>query len=186
VIAQQPGSLWSEMRARQLMGLDGSARQPGDLITVLLYERTDTSLDADTRLARNSSSSANIDTALGLENLTRPSTRLSLSGGAGSNYEGQGQTTRGAAVSGVLTCEVIEVMATGNLRIWGWKEVRVNRETQYLVLEGVVRPRDIHMDNTVGSELLAQAHIEITGSGVVSEKQGPGWGARLVGVLWPF
>ena len=29
----EPGSLWNEVSARQLMGMDGNARQVGDLIT---------------------------------------------------------------------------------------------------------------------------------------------------------
>ncbi len=184
--APSAGSLWSEVQARQLMGLDGSARQPGDLITVVLYESLDTSLGADTRTGRQSGANASIEAAAGLENLAGPVGGAGISGSSGSTFTGDGATSRGAALSGVLTCEIIEVLPSGNLRIWGWKEVRVNRETQFLVVEGVVRPRDIRMDNTVGSELLAQAHIEVTGSGVVSDKQGPGWGARLLDILWPF
>jgi flagellar L-ring protein precursor FlgH len=64
--------------------------------------------------------------------------------------------------------------------------VRVNREIQYLTLEGVVRPRDIRIDNTIQSNLIADVRVEFTGNGVVSDKQGQGWGTRIADHLWPF
>jgi flagellar L-ring protein precursor FlgH len=70
--------------------------------------------------------------------------------------------------------------------IWGWKEVRANRETQYMVVSGTVRPQDIKADNTVDSQLLAEAHIEFNGNGPLSDKQGPGLGQRVLDRTWPF
>jgi len=49
-----------------------------------------------------------------------------------------------------------------------------------------VRPRDILLDNTVLSDLIAEARIEFTGAGVLADKQGPGWGTRAADTLWPF
>lgn len=185
------GSLWDEVAARHLMGLDGNARQVGDLVTVRIREATATALDAGTRTERDSSTEAAIAALLGAEvGLTAPrpamNGEIKIEGGATTKYDGSGATTRDAALEAVLTCEVIEVLDSGNLRIWGYKQVRVNREIQYVVLEGIVRPRDIRMDNTVESELLAQSKIEVTGSGVIADKQGPGVGTRLVDRLWPF
>jgi hypothetical protein len=44
----------------------------------------------------------------------------------------------------------------------------------------VVRARDIQLNNMVGSDLLADAKIEVTGNGVVADKQGPGIGTRIL------
>jgi flagellar L-ring protein FlgH len=185
------GSLWAEVPARQLMGLDNNARQVGDLITVRITERTATSLGATTDTSKDSSNSAGISALLGIETtitnaMPNMGGEIAIGTSSKGSYKGDGSTTRGASVEAMLTCEVIEVLPTGNLRVWGWKQVRVNRETQYVVLDGIVRPRDIQMDNTVTSELLAQAKIEVTGSGVISDKQGPGIGTRLLDRLWPF
>jgi flagellar L-ring protein precursor FlgH len=68
----------------------------------------------------------------------------------------------------------------------GEKQVRVNREIQFIVLKGIVRPQDIQMDNTVSSDLIARAEIEISGRGVVSDPQGPGIGTRILDRAWPF
>lgn len=191
VAPSSPGSLWSEVPARQMMGLEGAARQVGDLITVRITERTATALDAETRAKSDSSTKAGIAALLGAEkNVTgafpNMGGEIALEGSREGSFQGTGQTTRGASVDAALTCEVIEVYPNGNLRIWGYKEVRVNRETQYVVLEGVARPRDVQMDNTVNSELLARAKIEVTGSGVVEDKQGPGFLARVADKVWPF
>jgi flagellar L-ring protein FlgH len=187
----EPGSLWSEVPARRLMGLDTAARQVGDLVTVLLLEETNTSLGATTDLARDSSAEASIDALLGLEKSitgAHPNMggSISVAGGTATNYTGTGATTRGSAITTSLTCEVIEVLPNGNLSLWGYKKIRVNRETQYVVISGVVRPRDIQMDNTVWSDRLSEAQFEVTGTGVVSDKQGPGIGTRLLDRLWPF
>lgn len=184
-----PGSLWSEVPARQMMGLDGNARQVGDLITVRITESVSTTLGAETETSRKSTQSAAIRALLGIEKTLKKAHKLDEIGidlESAAEFAGAGTTGRDSAVEATLTCEVIEVLPNGNLRVWGWKQVRVNRETQYVVLEGISRPRDVQMDNTVDSELLAAARIEITGSGVVSDKQGPGFGARLLDFLWPF
>ena len=77
VVEQAPGSLWAEVRARQLMGLDGNARQPGDLIPVVLYERTATSLDADTRTGRDSWADDSVTSSAGAAARWGPVGRIS-------------------------------------------------------------------------------------------------------------
>jgi flagellar L-ring protein precursor FlgH len=185
------GSLWNEVQARRLMGLDAGARQIGDLVTVEIVENTTTSLDANTSLSRDSQASAAVTALLGAEKTITAAHpdmggAISIGGGTTTTYAGDGATSRGSAISTSLTCEVIEVLANGNLRLWGYKKVRVNRETQYVVISGVVRPRDIQMDNTVTSDRLSDAEFEITGTGVVADKQGPGIVSRILDHLWPF
>ncbi|MEZ4239359.1 MAG: flagellar basal body L-ring protein FlgH [Myxococcota bacterium] len=187
----EPGSLWNEVQARRLMGLDAGARQVGDLVTVLILEETSTSLDATTDASKSSSATASIDALLGAEQtLTgahpKMGGQIAIGGGSSTSFTGTGGTTRGSAIETMLTTEVIEVLQNGNLRLWGYKKVRVNRETQYVVITGVVRPRDIQMDNTVVSDRLSEAEFEITGSGVVADKQGPGFLSRVLDFLWPF
>lgn len=187
----QPGSLWSEVTARRLMGLDAGARQIGDLVTVLIAEQTNTGLDASTALSRESTSSAAIDALIGAEETitsAHPNMggQIAIGGSSSSAFTGSGGTTRGSSIETWLTTSVIEVLANGNLRLWGYKKVRVNRETQYVVLTGIVRPRDIQMDNTVVSDRLSEAEFEITGNGVVADKQGPGFLSRVLDHLWPF
>lgn len=186
-----PGSLWSEVEARALTGMNGNARRVGDLITVFIAENVSSSLGADTRTERRSENSYGIDSALGLDvQLLKANPNMggaiSLGGASESRMDGRAQTTRQGSLLATMTCHVIEVLPNGNLRIRGTKQVRVNRETQYLTLTGIVRPRDILLNNTVQSNLLAEARIEYTGAGTLADKQGPGWATRAADVIWPF
>lgn len=186
-----PGSLWNEANARVMIGMDGNARRVGDLITVQVSERTAATVDADTATRRESSSGGGIGRFFGVVNqATRnnpdlgPDIGFEVEGGA--EYRGDGSTSRTGTLTGMLTCRVVEKFPNGNLRIWGWKEVRTNRETQYLVVTGIIRPRDIQANNIIMSDYVAELQLGFDGSGVVADKQGPGVAHRLVDHAWPF
>jgi flagellar L-ring protein FlgH len=183
---QAPGSLWSEPAARALTGMDGNARRVGDLITVVISESTQTEVTADTATQRESSAGLSVGALFGLEKTLGKRASLALDAGSDASFTGSGETRAGNAVEGRLTCEVVEVLANGNLVITGFKTVQSNGEAQLVTVEGIVRPRDIRMDNTVESGLLAQANIKVGGDGVVSDKQTPGVGQRLMDHTLPF
>lgn len=185
------GSLWTDGRARMLVGMEGNARMVGDLITVTISERTSTSVMAGTQTTRDSQVSAGIGSIFGLEQklfslYPELGGSIAMDANSGSDFRGDGTTTREGALAGTLTCKVVEVRPNGNLVILGWKEVRSNKETQYLSLSGMVRPQDIKSNNTIPSDLIAEARIEYTGSGVVADKQAPGYGVRALDHVWPF
>ena len=139
------GSLWNEARARVIIGMDGNARRVGDLITVDISEQTRTEMLADTQTKRESSVGGGIGSFFGLVN-SATSANPNLGGQIGfqasgnSEFRGDGKTRREGLLTGMLTCRVMSVDDNGNLHIWGTKEIEVNRESQYLVLTGVVRP----------------------------------------------
>ncbi len=62
----------------------------------------------------------------------------------------------------------------------------MNYEKKEILLQGIVRPRDIASDNSVLSTQVADAKIMMTGIGVVGEKQRPGWLSRILDGVWPF
>ena len=191
IAGRSPGAIWVETEALQLLGLEGNARQMGDLITVNITERTATEVDSETKTGRSSKVGAGVSALFGLETsllAANPNMGESISMDVTGerDFEGRGSTSRGSTAKATITCEVVEVLGGGNLRIVGEKQVRVNREIQYVVLKGIVRPQDIQMDNTVSSDLIARAEIEISGRGVVSDPQGPGIGTRIIDRAWPF
>jgi len=102
------------------------------------------------------------------------------------DFTGTGQTTRQGALSATITARVTEVMPNGNLAIEGKREIYVNNEKKEILLQGIVRPKDIASNNTISSTQIADAKVIYTGIGVVAEKQRPGWGARLFDFIWPF
>jgi flagellar L-ring protein precursor FlgH len=186
-----PGSLWHEASTRELLGLEGGNRMLGDLITVEISEATKTRIAANTATKRESTTGAGIGALFGLGTSILNSNAdmgsgIDLEASSGTEFNGDASTERSDSLVGTITCEVTEVMENGNLVIEGWKELRVNRETQYLYLSGMVRPRDIEIDNTIDSALVAKARIQLTGNGAVADKQTPGFGQRIVDQVWPF
>lgn len=187
----RPGSLWDEVAARRLLGLDGTARQVGDLVTVRISERTATNLGANTQTSRQSETTAGITAMFGLETTLKeafPKTggALTIGGNNNGRFVGQATTDRASTVETTLTCQVYGVSPNGDLYLVGQKSVLVNRERQVVTLRGIARPRDIGMDNTISADLLAQAHLEVVGSGVLSDRQGPGIVSRALDHVWPF
>lgn len=186
------GSLWSEVGVRALVGMNGNARRVGDLITVIIDEKTETELSADTATQRKSGMMGKLGSFFGVAKQVTKNNAGNMGGGigydveSGHSYNGQGSTARAGKLAGLLTCRVIEVLPNGNLKVWGFKQVRSNRETQYLVVQGQARPRDIQADNTIASSMLAEAQIEFNGNGVVADKQGPGILHRGMDHAWPF
>ena len=186
------GSLWNPVRTRMLVGMEGNSRGIGDLITIEIEERTSSEIQAETQTTKESTVATSIGSLFGLrqqivEANANMGGQISMDTSNASSFNGDGNTSRKGTLRGKITCRVVEVRQdSGNLVVFGWKEVRSNRETQYLSLSGVVRPQDIRTDNTISSELIAEAKIEYTGSGVVSDKQGPGFGTRILDNIWPF
>ena len=68
--------------------------------------------------------------------------------------------------------------------IEGTRAIRVNKETQLFRLSGVIRRDDIRPDNTLLSESLADARIEVDGKGQVSDRTRRGVITRLLDWLF--
>jgi flagellar L-ring protein precursor FlgH len=102
------------------------------------------------------------------------------------SLNGQGQTTRTSQLSTYMTAQVIQVLPNRRLVIEGNTQVRVNNENQTIKVHGVIRMEDIDTTNTVLSTSIAEAKIELSGEGIVSDKQTPGWFSKILDYVWPF
>ena len=102
------------------------------------------------------------------------------------SFDGSGETSRDESMTASITARVIDVLPNGTLVIQGSREIKVNNENQRITLSGLIRPVDISPDNTILSSYVANARIEYSGSGSVSDKQRPGWLTRFVDFIWPF
>ena len=186
-----PGSLWSDDAPLGLLFVDQKARTVGDLLTISIIEVASASKQATTQTSRASSINASIEAFLGFEKALQESNpRLNpskaIAGSLANNFNGNGTTARSGRVTATITAVVTEVLPNGNLVIEGSREITVNHERELIVLSGVVRPKDISPGNTVLSTALGQAKVAYYGSGIIAEKQRPGWLARILDVVWPF
>ena len=199
--AEFNGSLYAAGSSFDNFFIDTKARQVGDIVTVKISESPKATKSADTNTGRTSSLEAGIDTLFGTEdwyedevlprinrNLPRPNPfgNPSVKGSMSSDFDGSGSTSRSGDLSAFITCRVTQVLPNGNLHVVGSREVLVNHETQMIILSGVIRPRDINDDNVILSTFVSDAKIAYSGSGIVNDRQRPGWLANLLNSVWPF
>lgn len=199
------GSLWSPHNSRSFLFVDNKARNINDIVTVRIIEQSDATRNATTQLSRQAGLKSNITKFFGapldfgLENLWGKNTGVATAAersetpfqpdietDSQNTFKGSGSILRKDKLIATITAKVIAVYPNGNLQIKGNREITINNEKQFIFLSGIIRPEDISADNTVVSTAIADAKISITGSGVISDKQDPGYGHRLFDWIWPF
>lgn len=185
------GSLWDERGSLGTMFINAKARHLGDLVTIKIVESSSATNKASTTTDRSSSVSAGVNNFFNAEKrfpadqpFFNPFGRVS--GSIGSDFEGTGATQRSGALTAYMTATVVDILPNGNLIIEGNREVRVNHENQLITLTGMIRPRDISADNVIQSTYIADARISYSGTGVVNDRQRPGWLVRVLDKVWPF
>ena len=199
--AAQDGSLWQANSSLNGMFIDVRARNVGDIVTVRIEENARASNKANTETERNSGLEAGIQKLFGIEDwwtdevlpdipsdlpkLT-PFGDPAIKGNMKSTFEGDGETSRSGNLEAFITCRVVELLPNGNLKIVGSREVMVNYENQMIILSGIIRPRDISDDNIILSSFISDAKIAYSGSGIVDDRQRPGWLTNLMNTVWPF
>ena len=154
-----------------------------------IVEVSQASESATTDTKRTSQTTAGINNFLGLESNNFPSSITPskfIDASTQNDFSGSGATTRTGSLSATITARVIDVLPSGNLAIEGKREIVVNNEKKEILLQGIVRQKDIAYDNSVLSTQIADAKVIYTGIGIVGEKQRPGFLARLVDMFWPF
>jgi len=184
------GSLWTDAGSTKLFG-DMRASQIGDLVTVRISEKPRGKLSAKTETSRDSGIEAGIDDLLGyMKALEGKNSRLDrksmFKANLKSDFVGEGKNNRDGELEAYVTARVVQVLPNGNLRIFGKQEIRVNNETQYITLSGIIRPEDVDTNNEIQSAYVADARIAYSGKGVIADKQRPGWLMRVVDNAWPF
>jgi flagellar L-ring protein precursor FlgH len=185
------GSLWQDDAPLASMFSDQKARAVGDIVTIKITESSAATNKASTATDRSSSLSAGVDAFFGAENKYSSGSSFfnpfgTVAGGVESEFEGTGTTKRSGDLDAYITALVTQVLPNGNLVVTGSREVLINSENQIIQLTGVIRPRDISSKNMVLSTYIADARISYSGTGVVNDRQQPGWLTNIVMKVWPF
>ena len=184
---QTVGSLFVASRTDYFTDL--RATKVGDLVMVQIVENDKAKKKNDTKAERTNNFSAGVPNLFGYEfrrAKDEKSTDPLISANYQSKHDAKAKITREDSVTATIGCTVIEVLPSGNMVIRGSKEVLVAQENQTVTLQGVIRPSDITASNSVLSTQIADAKIWYTGRGVLSDKNSPGWLARLLDNFWPF
>ncbi|MBQ7217788.1 MAG: flagellar basal body L-ring protein FlgH [Synergistaceae bacterium] len=161
------GSLWND---NSNWFADARPGRVGDVITVLVDERTDAKDEATMDVTKTSNANVN-DGANGTGIL---SFIRGLTFTTANSATGDGSSERKHHATATLACLVTEVLPNGNLVIEGTRDIRTSEETLQLQLAGVIRPQDVNADNQISSQLVANAEISVKGRGVLTRSQKPG------------
>lgn len=160
---------------------DNRPRRIGDILTVVLQERTQASKNAKTEASK--------ETAVEIANPTVPrlNANLGVSADSANDFTGDGKSSQSNSLTGNITVTVADVMPNGNLYIRGEKWLTLNQGDEYIQISGIVRPGDIQTDNTILSTQIADARIAYSGKGVLNDVNAMGWLARFFNsAIWPF
>ncbi|MBI2896537.1 MAG: flagellar basal body L-ring protein FlgH [Deltaproteobacteria bacterium] len=183
------GSLWQE-NGRALFA-DFRATRVGDLVTIRIDETPQASGDASTQTDRESSMTAGATSLLGITTALQraypaldPTQLINLA--TQSQFDATGETGRSSRVRASIAVRVKRHLPNGDLYVEGTKVLLVNEEELHIYISGVIRPEDIEQDNSVRSSLIADAEVEFTGRGILTDNQQQGWLSRLLSSINPF
>ncbi len=185
------GAIWSQRDSYNRLFTDPRASQINDIVVVRIEENSTANQSAQTQLGKDSQISAQIDNLMGALKLFEEANpnfdRKNLLGSVfKSDFDGGGKTSRAGKVIATVPAQIRTELPDGNLFIEGHRVILVNNEEAHFYVSGIIRPHDIDRNNSISSSLIADAQIEFTGRGVVTEKNRPGWGSRALDYIWPF
>lgn len=177
-------SLWEDQRARRV----------GDLLTVLLQERTSSKKSSSTETSKKDENTMGVTSLLG----TTPTANVPFIGSNSDltlnsntsnerDFEGEAAADQSNQLSGSISVTVTNVLPSGVLMVRGEKWMTLTRGSEFIRIEGLVRPSDIGPDNTIASTRIADARITYSETGELADANRKGWLSRFFSSpIWPF
>lgn len=172
---------------------DNRANKVGDIVMVTVTETSTGKHKADTTATKENTNTYGITAKPnGIYKALSGVVPGAIGIGAGvdtssvSSHKATGETKQESTLVATVATRVIRMLPGKVMQVEGARQIRINAETQILVVRGLVRQRDIDSKNSVPSSSLADARIEVYGQGMLSDKQRGGWLSRLIDNAWPF
>jgi flagellar L-ring protein precursor FlgH len=176
--APQPASANSLWRsgARTFFN-DQRARQPGDILTVLINVNDSAKTSNQTTAGRTATNNLGIPNLLGLESSLgkilpsafNPATAVSTS--SKTTSDGSGAVNRQEQITTTIAATVTSVLPNGNMVIQGTQQLMINNEMRSVTIAGIVRPEDISASNTILHTQIAEERLNYGGRGDISRVQ---------------
>lgn len=192
-IAQKPSAMWLR-RDRRITNqfTDIRSLNRGDLLVVLINERSDVQ-NRDRRLMdKTGSSSVDAEGSYGLTG------GLGAAAGGGTleeqtstqrNFNGNTQFSSEREFLDRFAVTVVDVLPNGNLLIHGSRKVMIEGDQKTLILNGIVRDLDVAAGNTIASQNIANLNIRYVSTdrkGQESKFINQGWLGRKLNRWWPY
>lgn len=165
---------------------DRRATRVGDILNIILSERTQSSKTADTEITKENAIDIDAGTILG-DVPTFGDYGLQTAIQNDRELTGEASSDQSNSLNGSIAVTVAEILPNGLLVVRGEKWMTLNTGEEFIRLKGLVRPEDIQPDNTVLSTRLADARITYSGTGDLADANRQGWLSRFFNSeYWPF
>lgn len=185
--AEPTGAILQHGSPGMVLFEDVKARQVGDILTVLLAESTDAAKSSDTTLGKSSDISIPNPILAGKLRDFGDDNTLEFDVSSDTGFEGESESNQSNSLQGSITVTVVQVLPGGNLFVQGEKWIQINQGSEFIRLQGIVRPVDISANNAVLSTKIADARISYSGTGSTADVNRVGWLSRFfVSPWWPF
>ena len=156
---------------------DRRARHVGDVLTIVINEKTQAGKQASSNASKTSEVDSSISAVAGLP--LKMFQGLGVNAEASNTYDDKSALNSSNTFSGSVTVTVIEVLPNGNLIVAGEKQIALDKGTEYIRLSGVVQPDTIQAGNTVSSAKVADARLEYRTSAKFDTAEVMGWLGRF-------
>ncbi len=180
------GSIYNSYTNRFLFE-DLRARRVGDVLTILLEEKTDAAKKASTATKKSAKVEVGAPTLFGRRPTLGGKPILDNSLSSSADFSGDGSSSQSNSLKGRITVSVARVLPNGYLLVRGEKLLSLNQGSEVVRFSGIVRPYDIAPDNTVPSTKVGNARITYQGRGILADSNAAGWLTRFFHhPIWPF
>lgn len=159
---------------------DVKAYKEGDALMIYIVEDFQANNNSEMDNGRNTKLGVNLD--LGLNILGSANANGGVS--HDNDFKSGGETSRNERIRTKLSVRVTAVEDNGNLKIEGTRTTKINGETQKIRIQGVVRPVDVHADNSIYSYNILDLTLLIEGEGQISEVHEPGLISKFMRFLF--
>ena len=193
------GSIWAKaQRGTRPLHTDDTARQIGDVLTIIISEHSVVENETERTLEKTSSrdfsasGSLPTDESSVLKQLNWLTGRLlNLSSAtfemdAENTFEGTADYDSARSITDRITATVVDVLPNGSLVVVGSRSRGVARDTQIVEVSGIVRPSDLTFANTVTSDKIADFRLLYRHKGHENKFINPGWLEWVMNVINPF
>ena len=137
---------------------DRRARHVGDLLTIVINEKTSAGKTGSDTGSKSGSASFSVGKLLGLN--TAVTGRMGVDAKGANKFEDKDASSSSNNFTGTLSVTVTEVLSNGYLAVSGEKQVAFDKGNEYIRFSGVVNPDSILNGNQVASTQVADARLE--------------------------
>ncbi|MCA0891213.1 MAG: flagellar basal body L-ring protein FlgH [Pseudomonadota bacterium] len=175
----QDGAIYQASHGYAPLYYGNRAARVGDIVTIVLVERTQTSKSTSGSTKRDGDIGLSLPQFIGIDD-------ADLNASGGSSFKGSGDASQASSIRADLTVTIAEVRPNGTALVRGEKVMQLSQGEEWVQLSGIIRLSDIDQDNRIPSIRVADARISYSGAGSVQRASREGWLSRFFGAISPF